>query len=201
MSSSKRDEIIDSAIALVRSQGYRGASLEAILTVSRAGKGQFYHYFRSKEDFGLALLERAWDYEFARIQEDLRASRLAASDPLAEVFQALDVLVEANRDNPCAGGCIFGTLAQEMAAGHEVFRVRLATVFRRQANIFADRFADAKALGFLPSSTDENDLARFLVSVLEGSLLLMKTENSVSYLECGVRHFKEYVVLLATHGA
>lgn len=201
MRSSKRDEIIDSAIALVRAQGYHRASLEAILAVSRSGKGQFYHYFRSKEDFGLALLERAWDYEFARMQEELRASRIECSDPLADVFRALDLLVEANRENPCAGGCIFGRLAQELAADHEIFRARLAAVFRRQANIFADRFADAKALGFLPSYVDENDLARFLVCLLEGGLLLMKTENSVDYLESGVRRFKEYVGLLATQGA
>jgi TetR/AcrR family transcriptional repressor of nem operon len=196
---SKRDEIIDSALELVRSHGYHRASLDAILSASGAGKGQFYHYFRSKEDFGIALLERAWARECASIRGHLESVRVSSSDPLDDIFRALDLIVSANRDNPCAAGCIFGTLAQEMAAEHERFRTQLASVFRQQADLFADRFADAKARGVLPHDVNEQELARFLLSVLEGSLLLMKTERSVAYLEEGVSRFKEYVLLLATH--
>ncbi len=196
--SGKRDEILDSALELVRGQGYHRASLEAILSASGSGKGQFYYYFRSKEDFGLALLERAWSLEFASMQDKLQAVCMESCDPLEDVFHALDMIVDANRGNPCEAGCIFGTLAQEMAARHEGFRARLALVFRRQAGLFADRFADAKARGTLPHDVDEQELARFLLTIIEGSLLLMKTEGSVAYLEEGVRRFKEYVGLLAT---
>jgi TetR/AcrR family transcriptional repressor of nem operon len=194
---SKRDEILDKALDLVRTQGYHRMSLDAILNASSAGKGQFYYYFRSKEDFGYALLERAWSAYAESLTSSLGAHHLRSDDPLEAVFGVLDSMVESNRAQPSRGGCLFGTLAQELAAQHEGFRQRLASVFRRQIAIFADPFAQARDRGLLPADVDPSSLARFLVCVIEGGLILMKTENDITPLQESVLRFKEYVHLLS----
>ncbi|KOC90902.1 TetR/AcrR family transcriptional regulator [Winslowiella iniecta] len=39
-------------------RGFTGMGLSELLTVAEVPKGSFYHYFRSKEVFGVAMLER-----------------------------------------------------------------------------------------------------------------------------------------------
>jgi TetR/AcrR family transcriptional repressor of nem operon len=42
----------------MRLHGYQKTSLDDVLRESGVGKGNFYHYFRSKEDLGYAILDR-----------------------------------------------------------------------------------------------------------------------------------------------
>ena len=54
-----RSRIISAARNLFSSHGYSGTSLDDILTAAGITKGAFYHYFKSKEDICLALLDEA----------------------------------------------------------------------------------------------------------------------------------------------
>src|SRR5258707_14704981 len=45
-----RRRIISAACELFHKQGYVATSPDEIIEASRTGKGQFYHYFKSKED-------------------------------------------------------------------------------------------------------------------------------------------------------
>ncbi len=39
-------------------RGFTGMGLSELLKTAQVPKGSFYHYFRSKEAFGVAMLER-----------------------------------------------------------------------------------------------------------------------------------------------
>src|SRR2546425_12660707 len=53
-----RDAIVAAATRLMQIKGYNATSLDDVLTASDVGKGSFYHYFRSKEELGHAILDR-----------------------------------------------------------------------------------------------------------------------------------------------
>src|SRR5229473_3315149 len=53
-----RDQILDAASRLIHLQGYHCTSLDDVLRESGVGKGNFYYYFKSKEDLGYAIIER-----------------------------------------------------------------------------------------------------------------------------------------------
>ncbi len=47
---SSRARIVEAAAALMYERGVRGATVDEVLAAADAGKGQFYHYFQSKEE-------------------------------------------------------------------------------------------------------------------------------------------------------
>ena len=52
-----RQHIIDQGKAIITRKGFAGVGLNEILSAADVPKGSFYHYFKSKELFGEAMLE------------------------------------------------------------------------------------------------------------------------------------------------
>ena len=72
-----RGRILDAASNLIHSQGYNATSVDDILREASLSKGNFYFYFRSKEELGLAVI----DYMFeVRKVPSLQAAMGAAPD-------------------------------------------------------------------------------------------------------------------------
>jgi Transcriptional regulator len=53
-----RDQILDAAGRLIHLQGYHCTSLDDVLRETGVGKGNFYYYFKSKEELGYAIIDR-----------------------------------------------------------------------------------------------------------------------------------------------
>lgn len=64
-----RQHILDTARPIILTKGFSAVGLNEILSAADVPKGSFYHYFRSKELFGEALL----DAYFADYRERLDA--------------------------------------------------------------------------------------------------------------------------------
>jgi TetR/AcrR family transcriptional repressor of nem operon len=65
-------QILEVATRLMAVRGYHRTSLDDVLRESGAGKGSFYHHFRSKEDLGYAILDRLLERFGADPDPDLR---------------------------------------------------------------------------------------------------------------------------------
>lgn len=52
----RRQHIIELAAEVVYRQGFKGTSVENVLEIAGVGKGNFYHYFRSKDELGVAII-------------------------------------------------------------------------------------------------------------------------------------------------
>lgn len=52
----RRQHIIELASEVVYRQGFKGTSVENVLEIAGVGKGNFYHYFRSKDELGVAII-------------------------------------------------------------------------------------------------------------------------------------------------
>ena len=53
-----REHLLATGERLCMHRGFTGMGLSELLKTAEAPKGSFYHYFRSKEAFGVAMLER-----------------------------------------------------------------------------------------------------------------------------------------------
>lgn len=84
---SKQQEILSIAREVIHSKGYRATSISDILSAAKIGKGQFYHYFSSKHDLGLAVVEnfiQEWNQKL--ILEILKSN----DDPVSKLNNMLD---------------------------------------------------------------------------------------------------------------
>ena len=53
-----REHLLATGERLCMHRGFTGMGLSELLKTAEVPKGSFYHYFRSKEAFGVAMLER-----------------------------------------------------------------------------------------------------------------------------------------------
>ena len=53
-----REHLLATGEQLCLQRGFTGMGLSELLKTAEVPKGSFYHYFRSKEAFGVAMLER-----------------------------------------------------------------------------------------------------------------------------------------------
>src|SRR5574339_422218 len=58
MATDVKDQLLEKGMAMLLRQGYHDLGLAALLDATGTPKGSFYHYFDSKEDFALQVLDR-----------------------------------------------------------------------------------------------------------------------------------------------
>ncbi|WP_005037396.1 TetR/AcrR family transcriptional regulator [Holophaga foetida] len=160
---------------MIALQGYNATGLDSVLKEACVPKGSFYYYFKSKEDFGLAVIDH-----FAAHMEDHLANVLR-DDVIGPLDRIRNLLKEGLRlitENQCAKGCLIGNLAQELAAQNERFRVRLDEVFRMWRGQIANCLREAQGVAQLPTSLDPDVTAGFILSGWEGAILRSKVGRS-----------------------
>ena len=190
-----RDQILDAAARLIHLRGYHGTSLDDVLRESGVGKGNFYYYFRSKEDLGFAIIDRVVERFLERTLEPAFVDPTA--DPLDQVRAFLDRLLDVQRQRNCVGGCPMGNLACELSDVHEGFRQRLADIFERWRVMLATTLERGRESGRLRADLDAASAAGFVVAALEGAILMAKVTKDIAVMEKCVVELKHHLTLYA----
>jgi TetR/AcrR family transcriptional repressor of nem operon len=193
----RRTQILDAAALLISARGYRMTSVDDVIReAGLSGKSHFYHYFKSKEELGYAVLNR----QFERFAErGLAILREPMIDPLERLYLFIDSVVTAQAERGCKGGSPFGNLAGEMADAHEGFRERIEQVFERWASQIQSLLWEAR--GQLAPATDAARLARFIIATLEGALLMTRVKRDVAMLYGIAADLKRFIGTHVRDGA
>lgn len=175
-----RDKLIDSGAQLISQQGYNATGINAVLKSCGVPKGSFYHYFSSKEDFGLAVIEHfaaTYDETLVAILEDNGTPPL---ERLKRYFATgRDYMLACDHTT----GCLIGNLGQELSGQSDTFRDALNLVFQRWEQRFVSCLQDAKARGDIATCIAPEALAGFILTGWEGAILRAKTLKSVAPME------------------
>ena len=123
-----RNDIIKVGMELIATQGYSATGIGVVLRLARVPKGSFYHYFPSKEEFGLAVIDRFAEGYERFLCGFLQEQGVTPLSRLRNYLQAVAVAVGLE-EKGCVRGCLIGSLGQELAAQNETFRLRLEEVF------------------------------------------------------------------------
>ena len=171
-----RQHLIEVGFELILVHGFNAVSVDKLVKAAGVPKGSFYHYFESKEHFGLQVVaffqqEKKAIYEAALNQpEGTPFSRLAA------LFQAKNDYF-ANEANFC-GGCLIGNLAQEQASEYPAFQEALKACYEGWFSLVESVFQSATDSGELPKNTNTHRLTQALFIAMEGALLTAKLTRS-----------------------
>lgn len=193
-----RDLILKAASRLMALRGYHSTSLDDLLRESGVGKGNFYYYFKNKEELGYAILDRIVRGFVERTLEPCFSDERIR--PLDRVRCFLDRILEIQRDKNCVGGCPMGNLASELSDVHEGFRRRLAEIFTVWRERVTEALREAQADSSLRSDSDPASLAHFLVAALEGAILMTKVTKDIQIMTTCVGELKAHLLLYATEG-
>jgi TetR/AcrR family transcriptional repressor of nem operon len=171
-----REEIIRKGAELIHAQGFNATGLQQILQVAGIPKGSFYFYFKSKEDFGLAIIDyfnAIISAIFTRFLSDKKTLPLKRLEKLFEYFEV------AFQKSGYALGCPIGNLSLELADTNERSRLHLAGVIETLIAQIELCLQEAKSDKSIPASMNTADAARFIFQGFEGAVLHMKVVKSV----------------------
>ena len=181
-----RELLLRAGLEVLTEKGFAATGIDEILARVGVPKGSFYHYFDSKEAFGLALIERYGEFFARKLDRHLRN---AALSPLARMHAFVDDAKASMARFDYRRGCLIGNLGQEMGALPESFRLRLRETFEDWQRRTAVCLRDAQDAGELPLTLDPHQLATYFWIGWEGAVLRSKLEHSPAPLELFAHFF------------
>jgi len=184
-------KIIRVAADLFHKQGVGATSPDDVISASNTGKGQFYHYFKSKEGLVHEVLQthlRAIKTGSAPINYDI-----SSWDDLESWFFAQ---VELQKTFSMKRGCPFGTIGNELGDGDELVRQDLSLIFEVMKNKLMAFFIREKAKSRIAKDAKEDRLADFCIASVQGAMLMGKIHRSSEVAEGSLRealsHLRRY---------
>jgi TetR/AcrR family transcriptional regulator, transcriptional repressor for nem operon len=176
-----RERIVERAAELFAERGVAGTSVDEVLAAAGAGKGQFYHYFRGRDELAAAAVGYRCGQVIAGLAQDLgRVSSLAGLE------QALAGYI-AGFEQMGMPGCPIGTLASEVAGRNEDARLQAAAGFDAWERLLAGALERMRGRGELRPGTDPAALATGLLAALEGGMLLSQARKDIASLQIAVQ--------------
>ncbi|PYG51773.1 TetR family transcriptional regulator [Pantoea sp. AG1095] len=166
-----RDHILATGQRIMAGKGFSAVGLNEILTDAGVPKGSFYHYFSSKEAFGVDMLARYFDDYLAELDATLSQPGLTMAQRLMNYWQ---LWRESQSFSDCQGKCLAVKLAAEVADLSDSMRGTLQT---GTAGIIA-RLADALEAGVEEGSLSIDDkpsrVAESLYQLWVGASVMVK---------------------------
>lgn len=181
-----RDDIVRAGMEIFTEQGFASTAIDAVLREVGVPKGSFYHYFASKEEFGLAVID-AYALHYAdKLARVFGAATLA---PLERFAWFLDEARRAMRKYHYRRGCLVGNLGQEFGCGHEAFADRLKQVLKDWQRHVAGCLREAQARGDIAADVDVKRQAELFWIGWEGAVMRARLERSSRPLELFMEFF------------
>jgi TetR/AcrR family transcriptional repressor of nem operon len=172
-----REKVVLAGLEQFHRLGFHGCSVEAITSFAGVPKGSFYNHFASKEDLALAAIERYREVCQHRSLGEVNRS------PVKRLKEYFAFLSKTFIDFENSRGCLFGNLANEMADHSPVIRERLKSIFAAWTQVIASVIREGQAAGEITSTQKPQQLAGFLISAWEGTLVRARCTKDPSPLK------------------
>ena len=183
-----RDKLVETASRLFASQGYHATGMADILNEAQVHRGSLYHAFSSKKDLLVAVLE---DYRNGIGERLLKPAFGGIEDPVERILALLARYRHFLEETRFFFGCPIGSLALELREPDEEVRALLAVNF--DAWIRAVELCLIEARDRLPPDVDRRSLATFVLTTMEGGVMLARTYRRIEPFDAAVAHLRDYL--------
>lgn len=177
------------AARLFVARSYSSVGVNEICTEAKVQKGSFYHFFPSKSDLAIAVI----DHHAAAMWALLDTHERAARGPVNKLKASAKVVDEVQRglvkSYGRVVGCPLGNLAVELSTTEDAAGRHAAAVIAQWEERVAGHCRDAAEVGLLAPGTDPEELAHRVIATMQGMILLAKVaDSSVAAIPTAVLH-------------
>ena len=173
-----REHILLTGEQLCMHRGFTGMGLSELLKIAEVPKGSFYHYFRSKEAYGVALLE----YHYAG-EGTYRDRLLAYYQHTLTQFCQQGII----------SGCLTVKLSAEVCDLSESMREEMNKGASQIITLLGEALEKGRQEGSLTFDGDAFTLSQVLYSLWLGANLQAKITRSAMPLESALAHAKQII--------
>ena len=178
---STRQAILDTAQVIVGRKGFSAVGLNEILQAAEVPKGSFYHYFNSKDAFGVVLLDNYFDHYIKGMQQLFDQPGLSG---FAKLMRYWHSWVDNQTGCTDTGKCLAVKLGAEVSDLSEPMRLALQRGTARTIALLAEALQYGVEDGSLPAQPHPESLARRLYALWLGTSVMSKiTRTSAPFDE------------------
>jgi TetR/AcrR family transcriptional repressor of nem operon len=175
--SDARERLIEAAGDLWHARSYADVGVSEICDHAGVQKGSFYHFFSSKRDLALAVIDERWQRHGVGEMAPILTGPLPPLERL-EMFmeRGLQEQLELKESTGVTVGCSFGNMVVELGTVDDVLRERLSQLFDDWAALLQVALDEAVDAGDLPE-VDTAQAARAFLAFIEGLGVLIKAKD------------------------
>jgi TetR/AcrR family transcriptional regulator, transcriptional repressor for nem operon len=183
---STRDHIVEAADQLFYQNGFEHTSFSDIADAVKISRGNFYYYFKTKDD----ILEAVIDARLAKTRAMLAQWERDGRTPAERIRSFIHILI-TNRADIKQYGCPVGTLNAELAKLDHGSRPEAAALFMLFRNWLCKQFA------LLGRKRDADALAMHALAMSQGVATLANTFQDDKFIRREVEQMDDWVASIA----
>lgn len=182
--SANRQRIVDAADHLFYSRGYNQTSFSDISDETGIPRGNFYYYFKTKEDILAAVV----DARLSEFKVMLKHCDESSSDPLQRLLSLTKFPLQKEAQ-VLQYGCPIGTLSSELVKKQdtEISQARLTAVFDLLKSWIGVQ------LNQLGQSTRGDEIAMNLLAKMQGVIMLANVYKDAEFLHKGIKEIQSWL--------
>ena len=188
-----RDRILEAANELFFQYGYHATGLEKVIKQAEVTKGNFYYYFKSKEELAVQTLEWHFKKTLQQTKENVLKQRLSPIKTLFAILEMMSVRQKEQQNNGNICGCYFGNFTLELSAESQAVRSKVKFIFDQFLKNFQTLLEAAKAEGEIPDSIDPVQASSIILSLMEGAILLDKADQQSRHIDHNIEFIRQYL--------
>lgn len=187
-----RTRLVLAAMHLFWEKGYGSTSVADVLKSAGVNSGSLYHFFPGKQELLLAVLDA---YHGGIGPMLLEPAWRGVEDPIERIFALLARYRRSLTDTDCFYGCPIGSLALELHEPDPAVRERLAANFAAWVEAVHQCLVETGAR--LPRDLERRELALFVLTTMEGGVMLARTYRDIGRFDAAVRQLRAHFDRLA----
>ena len=181
-----RDHLINAAYEEIYEKGYQGANTSNILKILDMNKGSMYHFFKSKKDLALCVINEKLKKRIEAKYHPFTIYQKNIIDELVSMLENVNIL-------NIKYGCPVNNLIQEMSPLDKDFAIALESIYDYMEACIESALDKAVEINEISSSIDTRKLAMFIISSMEGSMITAKKSNSYQHYLDSISVLIEYL--------
>jgi len=175
-----RNMLLRAAKQIILTKGFAATGLSEILAAAGVPKGSFYHYFKSKEDFGAELLKSYLDEHEAFIRQSLTRDTV---DPLERIMSFMEKGCSRLKGNQCRQSCLIAKLGAEVSDLSEAMRNVQSEGVRKWLDVYAECIREGQEKGSINRNIDPLQAAALIHDLWQGASVRMQIDQDAAPLE------------------
>ena len=187
-----KERILEAAEEIMLQKSFHSVGLNEILTAVKVPNGSFYHYFQSKEHFGVELLKH-YVAEASAWKRRLLLSADQEPNPLDRLLTYMESNIARMFEGECKGSCLVAKLATEISSFSAPMRQVLADGMQEWQGIIEKLLVEALEKKAIRADLNAAETAALVQDLWMDASQRSQVQRNVAPLRGAVSFFRRYL--------
>ena len=187
-----KERILAAAEDLMLAKSFHSVGLNEILSAVKVPKGSFYHYFTSKEQFGVELI-RHYVSEATAFKRRMLLTDQLSENPYERLVTFCNGSVARSAECSCQPACLITKLCAEVATMSDDMRGEVARGMKDWSEIYAQVVEEGQRKKVIRADLKPKVAGYVLHDVWLGAMQRMMVERNVAPLRNAAAFVQSYL--------